>query len=469
MKNGETPTILVVLGATGDLMSRKIAPSLFNLCETRKLPEYFRVIGFARRDLSDEAFRARLAEQFQGRIRPEKFLSLFSYHRGEFSDAEAYRVLGERLAAVDKEWDVCSNKLFYLAVPPGHYDEIFRQISSAGLARGCGGEEGWTRIIVEKPFGKDAETAERLEEMLGSLFRESQIYRVDHYLAKEMVQNILALRFSNNLFEHNWSNQTIESIEIRLWETIGVETRGAFYDGIGALRDVGQNHFLQMLALLTMEHPISLEPGSIRTKRAQALSRLPSLSEADIRRFSRRSQYRGYRQIAGVAPDSETETYFKISGLLGSPRWQDVLFSLEGGKRLSRVRKEAIINFRHIEPCLCPNAEHYKNRIVISLEPEERISIEFWSKHPGHLYRLEPRSVDFLSRGRKNSVQYVEEYEKLLVDAIAGDQTLFISTAEVKAMWRFIDPISRAWKKNSVPLELYEPGEFPAEEPGEKP
>lgn len=251
------PTVLVIFGATGDLVDKKIAPALFNLYSKNHLPNLFSVIGFSRKDLSDEEFRKRISEAVTKKLSPsnndlQSFLKNFSYHLGNFEKEEDYLRLAHRLGQVDKKWSTCSNKLFYLAVPPRYYEEILRKIKSTDLALPCSPEEGWTRILVEKPFGKDLETARMLDSLLCELFKEEQIYPIDHYLAKEMLQNILIFRFSNNLFEESWDNGSIEKIYIRLWEKIGVENRGEFYDGVGALRDVGQNHLLQMLALATM-------------------------------------------------------------------------------------------------------------------------------------------------------------------------------------------------------------------------
>ncbi|MCL4400172.1 glucose-6-phosphate dehydrogenase, partial [Patescibacteria group bacterium] len=278
-KTGEPkiPTIMVVFGVTGDLMQKKITPALFNLFKNDSLPERFKIIGFARRDLSDKDFKEKIAGMFD-KVVPD-FLSLFGYERGFFEKKKDYIKLALRLKEIDKKWGMCSNKLFYLAVPPELYPEILKNLHSTGLSRPCGGpEEGWTRVIVEKPFGKDLKSAKFLDDLLRKLFREEQIYRIDHYLAKEMLQNILAFRFYNNLFEFVWGKKLIESVNIRLFESIGVEDRGGFYDGVGALRDVGQNHLLQMLALVTMDKPPRFTPEDIRRERAKILStlRIPS-------------------------------------------------------------------------------------------------------------------------------------------------------------------------------------------------
>ena len=460
------PTILVVLGATGDLMARKITPALFHLFDKNELPNHFQVIGFARRNLSPVQFRnhikTALLKHTGTKLKQEKinsFLELFTYHRGQLQSRTAYKKLAKTLDSIDESWGVCSNKLFYLAVPPELYKTILNHLAGSHLTDPCSPEEGWTRIIVEKPFGKDYKSAQELDRLLGQLFEEIQIYRIDHYLAKEMLQNILSFRFSNNLFEEIWSRNFIERIDIKLLESIGVEERGNFYDGLGALRDVGQNHLLQMLALITMEHPENFEAEPIRTKREEILKALRPLSKSEIKTQSFRAQYRGYRQIKGVNPKSQTETYFKIQGrFLSTPRWQGVPVGLESGKRLAKARKDITVTLKHLIPCLCPpGAEHYKNKVVFSIEPKEGIVVQFWSKKPGLQFKIEERDFQFLLRKTVEKRQYTEEYKKLLLDCIAGDQTLFLSTGEVKAMWRFTDPITRAWEENLVPLETYKP------------
>ncbi len=457
------PTVLVIFGATGDLTAKKIAPALFSLFRQGDLPEMFHLVGFSRRNLTEQEFRQYvgdvLAKQKDFNARDcERFCSLLSYRQGTFENAGDYRELRKALKRVDDRWGVCSNKLFYLAVPPEYYEGIFRELKSSGLTKTCSTEEGWTRVLVEKPFGENLAGAARLDELLGEFFRESQIYRIDHYLAKEMAQQILTFRFANNLAEQSWNNECVESINIRLWETIGVEHRGSFYDRVGALRDVGQNHLLQLLALVTMEHPASLSPEAIRAARAEVLNGLIPPDAEEVRTNALRAQYTGYRGITGVQKSSPTETYFKVRAFLDSPRWRGVPITLESGKRMGEVKKEVEITFKHPQPCFCPpnTEEHHKNKIVIALEPKEGFSMEFWSKKPGLEFAMERQTFDAL-RDNPNKRQYVEEYKKLLWDAFAGDQTLFASTAEVRAMWRFVDPIINAWKANAVPLTPYKP------------
>jgi len=318
--------------------------------------------------------------------------------------------------------------------------------------------EGWTRILVEKPFGNDARTSHELDELLASLFREEQVYRIDHYLAKEMLQGILNFRFANNLFETSWNRSAIERIDISLLETIGAEKRGRFYDGVGALRDVGQNHLLQMLALVTMDQPASLEPDDIRAARAGLLRSLRPLRRDQVAANSYRSQYRGFCEIEGVAPDSDTETYFKLRTVMDGRRWAGVPVTFESGKRAGTTpRKEIVVTLRRPAECMCRPGQPYQNKVVFTLEPTDTITIHFWAKKPGFENDVEERTFDFFLYEKVEKAQYVEEYAKLLFDAIRGDQTLFVSTDEVRSMWGFIDPVVRAWHEGAIPLATYEP------------
>jgi glucose-6-phosphate 1-dehydrogenase len=467
------PTIFVIFGATGDVVAKKVIPALWHLREKGTLPELFRVIGVSRRDVPDTEFqnhvRATIAAHAE--ISPDEpklvaFSELFSIEKGNDGETVDYKALAATLGRVDGEWRVCANKLFYLAIPPDAYESTLKELSASGLTEECADETGWTRILVEKPIGSDAATATKIDELLGSLFEEKQIYRIEHYLAKEMLRNILTFRFTNNLFEMSWDKRTIESIHIRLWETLGVEKRGSFYDDVGALRDVGQNHLLQMMALVTMDRPSSFSADAIREKRAELLESLVPPTPEVVEDHTFRGQYEGYREIKGVSPDSETETFFKIRTSLAHPRWGGVPIIMESGKRMHERAKDIVVTFKHPEPCLCPpDSEHFKNRVIFSIEPKEGIMIEFWSKKPGHGYEIEKRSFDFLLRGEgEKRSQYVEEYEKLILDGINGDQTLFVNTEELKAMWRFIDPIVDSWKTGAVPLTPYKPDTDGAED-----
>ncbi len=465
------PTVLVVFGATGDLMARKIVPSIFHLSNKAVLPRHFACVGFSRRPWSDDDLRGHvrgiIAERYPGTApeAAEEFLGMFTYSQGAFDDEAAYEALALHLKSIDDAWGMCTNKLFYLAVPPEHYETIFRRLAESGLTEACSDLAGWTRVLVEKPFGNDEDSSQALDELLASLFREEQIYRIDHYLAKEMLQGILNFRFTNNLFEMSWDRTAIESIDITLHETLGVEKRGRFYDGVGALRDVGQNHLLQMLALVTMDQPADPGPHAIRTARAAAIRELlRPLSAEEVASQTYRSQYTGFRQIEGVEPDSTTETFFRLVTELAGPRWAGVPVTLESGKRMQAVSKQIAVTFRHPHPCMCTGGRHYRNRVVFTLEPSDEIKIEFWAKKPGFDNELEKREFRFFLYEKEEKAQYVEEYARLLMDAFRGDQTLFVSTDEVRAMWEFIDPVVRAWREGATPLATYEPDTWQAVE-----
>lgn len=459
-----SPTILIVLGVTGDLAAKKILPAIYNLHRKGELPEQFRLVGFGRKPYTTQTFQPYVTEVIKRRLSDaedqslQNFLANCSYVQGTFETSDSYHHLANYLQTIEHQWGKAAHYLFYLSVPPEIYEPILSNISSSALYRRKR-PKVQTRILVEKPIGNNLASANYLEQLLTERFREQEIYRIDHYLAKEMVQNILAFRFANDMFEKSWNSESIEKIEIRLWETLGVEHRGPFYDSLGALRDVGQNHLLQMLALLTMNAPLDFMAGNLHAKRSEILYQLQPLSVEEVPKHTYRAQYHGYRSIAGVKPQSNKETYFKIRGYLTTERWQGVPIIIESGKRMHEQRKEIVVHYRHAQPCSCPDqSQHYQNKVTFALEPKEGINIEFWSKKPGLIGELrEPRTIDFMLRDKNTAPQYIEEYEKLLLDSILGDQTLFVSTAEVKAMWRFVDPIIAAWEQNLVPLDEYDP------------
>lgn len=454
------PTIIVLFGATGDLVQKKILPALYQLFRSGQLPKKFHIVGFSRRELSDAEFReyvhAVLRSHGERSVR-KSFLASLSYQRGTFERPASYGALSRTLTDIDAAWGVCANKLFYLAVPPKYYSDIFGRLAHSGLTQRCSPKEGWTRVIVEKPFGSNLKTAQKLDRELGKLFREEQIYRIDHYLGKEMAENILTFRFANTLFGKSWSNALVERIDVRVLESSGVRERGRFYDRVGALQDVGQNHMLQMLALTTMEQPPFNSAAGIRKNRAAVLKALKRPTPAALKKNSYRAQYRGYRRVDGVRRGSTSETYFALRTELLTPTWRGVPIFLEHGKAMERNLKEIVVTFRHPVPCFCQSGTAHKNRIRFSLDPEERISIRFWAKKPGFTADVEERDFTFDFHGHE-SKGHVAEYAQLLHDCFAGDQRLFVSTEEVGAMWRFIDPIVCAWRENVVPLKRYRPG-----------
>jgi glucose-6-phosphate 1-dehydrogenase len=442
-----SPTILVLFGATGDLVTRKIGPTLSRLDAQGKLPEQFVVLGFSRRDYTDETFRATFPEPNQR----------FFHERGELSDPNDYHALRERIEALEASWGAPASVLFYLALSPRLHQLVLAGLETSGLA---GPKKSGVSVLVEKPFGEDLASAQKLDDRLRALFSEEHIFRVDHYLAKEMLQNILAFRFANQLFEPTWNDEAIERIDVRFFESLGVGSRGATYDMLGTLRDAGQNHLLQMLAAVTMEQPSSISPQAIRQTRAELLSHLEVFDADGASERTTRAQARGFRTLDGVDPTSETETFFSVRTTLNHPRWRKTEIVLTAGKDLPETQKDILITFRHPTPCLCAPGDHVQNRIRITLDPEERIGIEFWALKSGGTWVLEPRNFDFLYR--KPGETPMDGYERLLLDALLGDQTVFASREEIEASWRFVDALRAAWDHKHAPLTFYEPGTWPA-------
>lgn len=454
----QKPLTIVVFGATGDLFSKKLAPALFDLHQKKLLPEGTEIVGFSRKPFLNDQFRAFIQNALSARaqggaLEPEEFVARARYHQGDLTKQESYASLGIFLAERDRERGHCSDKLFYLAVPPTLYETVFRELAASGLAIPCAlgipdEEKAWTRVLVEKPFGSDECEAERLDKLLGSLFEENQIFRIDHYLAKEAVQNIISFRFSNGLFEPLWNREHIERVEILMHEEGGVGERGAFYDSVGALRDVGQNHILQMLALVAMERPEQFDAAAIRVARYQVLEKV--ILGGSIGDSAVRGQYEGYKNERGIAPDSQTETYFRIIAGVKNSRWNRVPFVLESGKALTESRVSISVFFKS-EP---------QNVLTFNISPHEEISVVFWAKRPGFGFEVEPKRLSFSFSGDPLAVALRSGYERVLMDCIRGDQTLFAGTAEVKAQWRFITPILEKWGK--LPLTLYKKGSIPA-------
>jgi glucose-6-phosphate 1-dehydrogenase len=469
-QKSNTPTILVVFGINGDLATRKIIPSLWRLFEQNLLGDRFSVIGFSRGNMSNDNFKSSIASAVRTKsnrgIQDEqlsRFVELFSYHTGKFEDVAAFRALAQSIEALEKSWGVCANKLFYLAAPPATYKPIFENLAGVNLNLPCGGKLGWSRLLIEKPFGTDLASARNLQSLLSAYFKEKQLYRIDHYLFKEIVQGIENFRFSNNLFENTWDNTTIERIDIRLHESIGVEGRGGFYDAVGALRDVGQNHLLAMLATLLMEHPARGNSETIRENRARVLNALPSWTEDSIQKNTFRAQYKGYLGINGVRERSVTETYFALKTELADPRWNGVPIFMEAGKRLAEACKEIVVTLKHTRECLlCEVGHHRPNQIVFRLEPNDEIIIHFWTKKPGFDRILEERAFSFFLYEKEIKIQYVEEYAKVLYATIRGEQTSFVSPDEIEAAWKFTDPIEKTWSRNSVPLVVYDANTTPS-------
>lgn len=455
------PTILIVFGITGDLSTKKIIPSLWHLFTHNRLPEQLSVVGTARRELSKEDFEKRIRETLEKRYDSKieendfsKFCKYFSYENGDVSDSKVFQKIKNNIDKTESDWGVCTNKLFYISVLPEYYENIMKGLAEVELNLPCGGDLGWSRILIEKPFGLDLKTAKELNKTLRKYFKEEQIYRIDHYLFKEIIQGIENFRFSNNLFEKTWDKNTIERIDIRLSESIDANGRGKFYDSVGALRDVGQNHLLMMLAAVTTEASPEMTTDSIRKERLKILKNIASWSKKEVKENTYRAQYKGFKEIEGVSKDSNTETYFALKTELKNKRWSGVPIFMEAGKALGENRKEIVLTLKNSDNKMA-------NQIIFRLEPNDEIIIHFWSKKPGFEKVLEERKFSFFLYEKETKVQYVEEYSKVLYSSMAGEQELFISDEEVEALWKFSDPVNDLWNKNVSELDFYDYGTKP--------
>lgn len=463
------PTIFVIFGITGDLATRKLLPALLALYVKKLLPPRFYIVGFSRRFFSREEFRELIRSKMnisQGQFNEEDikhFLDHMTYEQGNFDSPVAYARLAVRLKSIDDNWGQCSNKLFHLSVPPNLYEGILKELSNSKLADSCDDKSGWTRVLIEKPFGNDTTTAKSLDRLLGKLFKEEQIFRIDHYLAKEALQNIIAFRFANPMFSTIWSNKYIDKVHIKLYERIGIEGRGSFYDPIGALKDMGQNHMLQMLALIAMDEPSSLKADGIRSKRLAVLRSVQKITGSQMLKKVFRGQYKGYKEENGVSSHSDTETYFRILASIDNSRWKGVPFYLENGKALNETKTEIDIYFKNIKNksllSRIGGRRHEldgQNILTFRIQPDEGIKIKFFVKTPGYGFETEAKTLKFKYSDVPHFNLIRNDYERLINDAFIGDQTLFASTGEIMASWEFITPIIENLHK--IPLNIYEKG-----------
>jgi glucose-6-phosphate 1-dehydrogenase len=473
------PCTIVIFGATGDLTHRKLVPALYNLAADGDLPPAVAIVGFARRKKSDEEFRRDLEEAtrkfsrqaVRDEIWKTSAQSIF-YHQSEFGDESGYKRLAKRLDEIDKNHGTRGNRLFYFAAAPDQFEPILKHLKAAGLNQTCKGS--WVRVIVEKPFGTDLASARELNRIVRNSFTEEQTYRIDHFLGKETAQNILVLRFANATFPPLWNTHYVDHVQITAAETLGVGTRAGFYESAGALRDMVQNHLLQLLCLTAMEPPTDLAADSIRDEKVKVVRSLRRWLRNEIAANVVRGQYTkgaihgepvvGYRQEQNVNPDSQTETFVALRLFIDDWRWADVPVYMRVGKRLPKSATEISIHFKKAPAVLFNKDLHDLNVLVIRIQPDEGISLRIQAKVPGTSFRIDPVKMDF-SYGTSFGKPSPEAYERLLLDAMSGDATLFARRDEVEQAWAFIDPIEEAWHAKDAPeLFFYPAGSWGPEE-----
>ncbi|HYM12360.1 MAG TPA: glucose-6-phosphate dehydrogenase [Bryobacterales bacterium] len=472
--------LVVIFGASGDLTKRKLLPALYNLARDRRLSTGFAVLGISRTPLSDDDFRARMKDavaQFSesGPLDTgvwEGFEQGLYYLPGNFADGEFYKLLAARLGEIATARGTSGNVLFYLSTQPSFYPAIVERLGEAGLDGKSG--QGWQRVIIEKPFGEDLASARELNQRIHRVFDESEIYRIDHYLGKETVQNILAFRFANGIFEPLWNRRYIRQVQITAAESIGVEGRGVFYEEVGALRDMVQTHLLQVMATVAMEPPARFDAASTRDEKAKALRSIRPLRHDEVATRAVAGQYgparlggrdlAGYRQEAGVKPDSQIETYVAATFFVDNWRWAGVPFYLRTGKHLPKRVTEIAIHFASAPHSLFPEAaETAPNLMILRIQPEEGISLKFHSKQPGSGMQLRAVSMDF-NYGSSFGVRSPSAYETLLLDAINGDATLYTRQDMVEASWAAVQPVMEVWKNTRFRFPNYPVGSWgPAE------
>jgi len=478
------PTVLVIFGCMGDLTWRKLAPALYNLLLSRLLPDHFSVIGLDMKPASADAFRQRLEDGVKtfcecGDINEDtwrQFSREFVFLSGDFGSADTYKELSRQLDACEKSFARKPQVVYYLATPPDIMETIARGIGGANLCQ----ERERTRIVVEKPFGHDLASAKELNATLTKIFEEVQIYRIDHYLGKETVQNLLAFRFANALFEPIWNRRYIDHVQITVAEKVGVEHRGAYYEHAGALRDMIQNHVMQILTLIAMEPMVSFDADEVRNKKVDVLRAIRPIREDQVADYAVRGQYGpgwiqgqkvpGYRAEPGVSPNSYIETYAALKLFVDNWRWQDVPFYLRTGKRLVERVSEVIIQFKPVPHQAFPRTavqSWQANRLMIHIQPHEGIILEFQAKQPGIAHHLSPVKMHF-SYQETFKIRSPEAYETLLMDVMAGDATLFMRADQVETSWSILAPILNEWA-SATPVEFpnYSAGTWgpgPAEE-----
>ena len=485
-KRDVQPCSIIIFGASGDLTARKLVPALYHLFVEGQLPDPFRVVGFARREKTDESFREEMKEGLTKFSRTKtldktkwaEFAANISYCRGDFGETEAYKGLYEHLGSFEDE-RLQKNLLMYLASSPSQFGMIAENCHIAGLL-GREDKDFWQRLVVEKPFGHDLDSARELNDVLTKYAHEKQIYRIDHYLGKETVQNIMMFRFSNSIFEQLWNRQSVDNVQITVSEKLGVGGRGGYYEEAGALRDMVQNHLLQVLSLIAMEPPVSLNAEAIRDEKVKLLQSIRRLRPEDVEAQVVRGQYfagtvdgevrPGYRQETKVKPDSNVETYTALKLFIDNWRWSGVPFYLRTGKNLPLSASEVRVQLRptpHVLYAAACGPTLDANSITLRLQPDEGISVHFNGKIPGTSQRVRPVRMRF-SYDAEFGAYTPEAYERLLLEAIAGDATLFIRRDEVETAWSIIDSIRKGWGNRPLTnRDFYEAGSWGPESANE--
>jgi glucose-6-phosphate 1-dehydrogenase len=471
--------VMVIFGASGDLTKRKLVPALWSLFQSRVLPEPFAVIGVSRTEKSNEAFRAAMREAVTdfARVQPpsarvwDRFAQALFYYTGDPADPGLYGGLGDYLRRIEHERGTGGNRLFYLSTPPSLYAPIVTRLGDAGFNR-PETPDSWARLVIEKPFGRDLTSSQALNQVVAGVFTEAQVYRIDHYLGKETVQNILVFRFANGIFEPLWNRNHVDHVQITVSETLGVESRGAYYEESGALRDMIQNHILQLLCLVAMEPPVTFDAYPVRDEKTKVMRALRPIAPADVDSVAVRGQYGqgfvggqrvpSYREEKGVSAESITETYAALKLGVDNWRWAGVPFYLRTGKRLAKRASEITVQFRrtpHLVFRRNPEAiAEAANRLVLRIQPDEGISLQFGAKLPGPEPHIKAVEMDF-DYHRAFGGEPPEAYERLLLDAMKGDPTLYARGDWVDMAWELLEPVLQAWGNG-------DPRKFPNYEAG---